>query len=235
MELWERWLQDDKTGLYLPVDDFEMIQRRFLESPQKSFNTLRQAYAERYGESALAELVGFLEEHVLEIPSPWRHLALADLYNHSHRLAEAEYELEQALKLPEGRVWEVYELYIQVLLCRKRWKRALEAASSCEEILKKELQALQRAKIYYYRACAAALAGDVEGGLGNLEAAEAYGFEKVKLEVLRLELLAGRYKQLEKRLRELERRIWRALIEILITQLSQLSQGVICKVNNHKQ
>lgn len=226
------------------MDDFELAQRNFLEHPgPEHYPALREAYEKRYGGNALAELVGFLEEHVAEIPTPWRHLALARLYDLSHRLAEAEYELERALELPEGKAWEVYELYIQILLKRKRWKAALDAAICCEETLKVELRDSQRATLYYYRACAAALAGDVEGGWGNLEAAEAYGFEKVRLRLLRLELLAGGHEKLavqlqtleelhnsqlssvySRRLQELEKRIRRVLLEALITQLSQLAE-----------
>jgi len=236
MDLWERYVKDDKSGLYLPLDDFKSAQHQFLEDPgPKTFPVLRQAYYRRYGEHALSELVGFLEEYVAKIPAPWRHLALAELYDRSYRLAEAEYELEKALEFPEGRVWEVYELYISTLLKRKRWKAALDAAICCEETLKAKLQDSQRAEVYYYRACAAALAGDQEAGLGNLTAAEAYGFEKIKLNFLRLKLLAGSNKELDmqvqiieelhdsklsskyrKELRQLENRVWRVLLETLI-------------------
>jgi hypothetical protein len=239
MDLWERYVKDDESGLYSPLDDFKLAQHQFLEDPgPKTFPVLRQAYRKRYGEHALSELVGFLEEHVAKIPAPWRHLALAELYDHSYRLAEAEYELEKALELPEGRVWEVYELYISTLLKRKRWEAALDAAICCEKTLKAKLQDSQRAKVYYYRACAAALAGDPEAALGNLTVAEVYGFEKVQLNLLRLKLLVYSNKdvdmqvqiiedlynsrlspQYRKELQQLKNRVWRALLKALIELL----------------
>lgn len=204
-DLWVDYVENEKTGLYLPLqDELESAKYHFLQAPgSATYEELKKAFKEKCGDNHLAELTGFLEGHFPRLPRPWTRLILAYLYMQSYRLAEAEYELAQALSEDENAFPnECYALYLQVLLRRKRWQRALDITRQWIEKVKSQAS-IWLGIAWYYAACAQMLAGDAETALANLETAEQLGYKEFRVKLLKLKI-ATRTSDFQKQLSALE-------------------------------